>query len=297
MAKKLTRKISVDFYTLNAKVLPAEKETTERYAGLIENWFKSGYKIVTRGDKRHYYSIRALETFADGKIYYAILTKYLSFDGIEFYNTATKKPIPHPIPHDVEGRINDYELIFIPEKHRFAVIKVGKINTGINRKGAPLNKMQEIIKIGFDGGLEVGEEAVVEIAQEPFIFEEILANDLLALTFSISYTNDDVLPEGRALMDNLMKNDHIGKFFGRIKPDNEGVIETKKGMTRGILELARENGNVKATIDTDEGQKTINTINYPAIRSAETGASKNRVAILLLKIYNKIMGIESDEEE
>lgn len=297
MGRKANPNVNVDYYILNSKVLPAENGSTDKYKLLIENWFKSGYRIMTKGDKRHYYSLRKLDNFDEGKIYYGVITKYVSFEKIDFIDTVTKRLIPHPIPENVEGRVSEYEFVFIPEKHRFAIIKIGKIDPDIKRRGAPLSKMKEIIKIAFDSGLEVGEEAIVEVAQEQFIFDEILSNDLLSLQFRVSYTNDDVLPEGKALMDSLMKQDHIGEFFGRMKPDNSGIIDTEKGLTRGLMELAKENGMVKATIETDEGKKTVNTLDYPAIRSAKSEKGTSRMMNFLRGIYNNFTGNNDEEQE
>ena len=284
----IKRKITVDFYKLNVKILPVVTDNPMRYASIVESWFKRDQAIITKGDSRHYYALRKLQKVDDGKSYYGVITKYVSFDKIDFINNETKKIIPRPIPDNVEGRVSEYEFVFVPEVHRFAIIKLGKIDSDVKRIGAPLGKMQEIIKIAFDTHLKVGEQAVVEIAQENFVFEEILNNDLLSLVFRVSYTNDDMLPEGKELMDNLMKQGHIGDFFGRLKPDNTGIINTDEGLTRGILELAKENGMVKATLDTEEGQKTINSLDYPSISTVEAENNTSRFTTFLRGIYENL---------
>ncbi|NCA20001.1 MAG: DUF4747 family protein, partial [Crocinitomicaceae bacterium] len=213
MKKPINRRITVEYYTLNSKVLPSTTHSTEKYISLIKNWFNSNYKIVTKYDKNHYYSLRVLQEHDKGKVFYGVITKFVSFDKIDFIDSETGKVLPHPIPPNVEGKVNEYEFVFVPECHRFAFIKIGKINSSIKKSGAPLSKMQEIVRIAFDGGLEVGENSVVEISQEEYIFDEILSSDLLSLVVRVSYTNDDVLPEGKELMDTLFKESHIGEFF------------------------------------------------------------------------------------
>lgn len=286
----MSKKISVDYYTLNVKVLPADNSSAERYANLIENWLQKNFKIVTKTDKNHYYSLRVLNNYDNGKIYYGVITKFVSFDKIDFVDSKTGKLLPQPIPPNVEGKINEYEFVFVPECHRFAFIKIGKIDSSIKKSGAPLSKMLEIVKIAFDSGLEVGEAAIVEIAQDEFVFDEILSSDLLSLVVKLSYTNDDIIPEGKDLIDSLMKESHVGEFFGRFKPDNTGVINTDGGMVGSILELVRQdNGTVKATIDTGEEKKTINSADYPAIRSAEAEDNSARSNTLVSTIYRNFM--------
>jgi len=284
------RKITADYYILNIKILPVTNDNPQRYGSIIESWFKKDNAIITKGDARHYYALRELQKVDEGKVYYGVITKYVSFDKIDFIDNETKKIIPRPIPDNVEGRVSEYEFVFVPEVHRFAIIKLGKIDTEVKRIGAPLGKMQEIIKSAFDAHLEVGEEAIVEIVQENFVFEEILNNDLLSLVFRVSYTNDDILPEGKELMDNLMRQGHIGEFFGRLKPDNTGVINTEEGLTRGILELAKENGMVKATLDTEEGKKIVNSQDYPVIRTVEAENNTSRFITFVRGIYTNLTG-------
>ncbi len=295
----MKRKITIDYYTLNVKVLPVKEdksENTKRYSYVIDSWFKKDHVIVTKGDARHYYALRELRKLDEGNIFYGVITKYVSFDKIDFINNETKKIIPRPIPDNVEGRISEYEFVFVPEVHRFAFVKLGKIDSNVKRIGAPLGKMQEIIKAAFDSLLNVGETSIVEVVQEEFVFEQILNNDLLSLVFRVSYTNDDVLPEGKKLIDSLMRNDHIGEFFGRIKPDNLGKIHTDGSLTRGILELAKDNGMVKARIDTGDELKTINSIDYPAINSVEAEDDSSRFMTFVRGIYLKLTNGKNDKE-
>lgn len=286
----IKRKITADYYILNTKILPVANDNPSRYGSIIESWFKKDNAIITKRDARHYYVLRELQKVDGGKAYYGVITKYVSFDKIDFIDNETKKIIPRPIPDNVEGRVSEYEFVFVPEVHRFAIVKLGKIDAEVKRIGAPLGKMREIIKIAFDAHLEVGEEAIVEIVQENFVFEEILNNDLLSLVFRVSYTNDDILPEGKELMDNLMRQGHIGEFFGRLKPDNTGAINTEDGLTRGILELAKENGMVKATLNTEEGKKVINSQDYPTIRTVEAENNTSRFITFVRGIYANLTG-------
>src|SRR5690606_6212047 len=102
----------VEFYTINAKVLPVVHHAEQNYVRLIKNWFQKGFKIQTKGDARHYYSLRSLSEIRSSKdiYYYGVLTKYVSFDDITFFDSETGKLLEHPIPKNVEGRVNEYEF-------------------------------------------------------------------------------------------------------------------------------------------------------------------------------------------
>jgi hypothetical protein len=283
--------VTIDFYTLNVKVLPPVKDNTKRYAGLLTNWFKKGFRIVTPGDKRHYYTLRTLDKIANGEAYYGILTKFISFDSIDFIDSETGRLLPQPIPKNVEGRINEFEFIFIPKFHRLAFIKTGKIDPTIKKSGAPLKKMTEIVKMAFDNGLKVGQESIVEIVQSKYVFDEIFENDVLSLEVRVSYTNDDSLnKESKKLVHSLLKNGNIGKFYAKLQPDNNKVINTDEALPNGLLQLAEENGTVKAVLSTDEGLKKINSEDFPAVTPAagERGENQKRSLIAsIINIFNK----------
>lgn len=253
----------LEFFILNSKVIPVVNYPEENYSRLLNNWFSKGFKIQTKGDNRHYYSIRELSKDKIENIYYGIITKYVSLNDIKFYDTNTGNLLEHPIPDNVEGRVNDYEFLFFPEYHRFAFIRIGKLNEEIERTGAPLQKFREIVKIAFDNGLVPPRKTIVEIVQEDFIFEKIFENDLLSLEVRVSYTNDETNLEAKKLMHDLLEDGRIGNFFARLKPDNSGVINTEADLPKGLLDLAKENGEVKAKIVEDDKELTIKSKDFP----------------------------------
>lgn len=278
-----------DYFTLNTKVLPANAASTERYTGLLQNWFNKGYRINTKGDRGHYYVLRDLTTFGEGKFFYGVVSKFVDLDQIDFIDSESGRLLEHPIPDNVEGRISEYEFVFIPECHRFAFIKSGKIDPTIKKRGASLKKMQEIIENAFNNGLEPGEAAIVDYAQEQYVFEEIFSSDLLSLHVKVSYTNDDLRSEGTKLIDSMMQDDHIGQITAHMKPDNTGVIDTDKTFTKAMLELAEENGSVRAKIDTGEEEKVVNSLDYPSVQTVEAQDDNSRIYSFALNLYNKFM--------
>lgn len=276
----------LEFFVINSKVLPVVNNPDENYSKLIRNWFSKGYKIQTKGDNRHYYSIRELSNDKLENVFYGIITKYVSLNDIKFYDTITGRLLEHPIPDNVEGRVNDYEFLFFPKYHRFAFIRTGKLKEEIDRKGAPLQKFKEIVKIAFENGLVAPSTAVVDIVQEDFIFEKIFENDLLSLEVRVSYTNDEAGKEAKKLMHDLLEDGQIGSFFARLKPDNSGVIDTTADLPKGLLDLAKENGEVKARILEGDREVTIKSIDFPKIVpiEAEFEERENTFLKFFLKI-------------
>jgi len=253
----------LEFFILNTKVIPVVPKPEENYSRLLNNWYEKGFKIQTKGDNRHYYSIRELSKVEIDTVFYGIITKYVTLNDIKFYDTITGNLLEHPIPDNVEGRVNDYEFLFFPNYHRFAFIRIGKLNEEIDRTGAPLQKFREIVKIAFDNGLEPLSKTIVEIVQEDFFFEKIFENDLLSLDVRVSYTNDEANLEAKKLMHDLLEDGQIGNFFARLKPDNSGVINTEAKLPKGLLDLAKENGEVKARIIEDNKEVTIKSKDFP----------------------------------
>ncbi len=278
---------SIDYYTINAKILPVSVTPEDRYKELIKNWLTKGYKVQTKGDRSHYYTLMKLDEINQGEAYYGVITKFISLKDIDFINTDTGELIEFPLPKNVEGKVNDYEFIFIPKYHRFAFVKTGKIDDTIKKTGAPLKKMTEIIKMAFDNGLDIGgnQNTVVEIAQDSFIFEEIFQGELYNLSIKVSYTNDDLNPEAKEAMDSLLKDGRIAEFYAKLTPERNGTINTDETLPKGLLQLAEENGSFKATVGSPEGVKKINSVDYPAIDHVSELRGNN----FIIRIINKII--------
>jgi len=51
---------------------------------------------------------------------------------------------------------------------------------------------------------------------------------------------------------------------------------------------------VKATINTEEGKKTINSLDYPSIRSAESDNGSNRMINFIKNIYSNFVGAQNN---
>lgn len=288
----------IEYYIINSKVLPPAKKSEEFYSQLVNNWFEKGYRIQHEGDNSHYFTLTTLDkiTRSDGLAFYGVVSKFVKMDDLDFIDSTSGELIEYELPENIQARQQQYEFIFIPKVHRFAFIKTGKIDPSIKKKGAPLKQMINIIKLAFDNGLPKGQSTIVEIEQDPMIFDDIFLNKLLSLEVRVSYTNDDHLnDEHKELMDGLLKDGHIAQIFSRMTPDNSGEIDSSSTLAGGLIGLAKENGNVNALIEYPTGEKRrINTKEYPAVELINVVKEKddrnNIIFNIVSRFINKYIG-------
>lgn len=234
------RRVTIEYYTINTKVLPTIQNNIRRYNDLILNWYEKGYKIITEGDKLHYFTLTQLEEFRldNRTLFYGVISKFRNFDDLDFIDTESGNLIEYELPNNIIARAQQYEFTFSPDYHRFAFIKRGKIDSRIKKKGAPLKQIKDIIKIAFDSGLDKGTSTYVEIEQDSLVFEDIYRNKLLSLEVRVSYTNDDSTDEEHKLfVDNLLRNGKITEFFSRMKPEKNSEIDSSSELAGGLIEF------------------------------------------------------------
>ncbi len=270
--KRLPR-LSVEYFTLNFKVLPAPRNPKKYYSSLIEKLFKSHNAIEYGND--FVYRLTKLHNFNKGEVYYGVISKFLRKDGIEWVETDSEDVVDYSIPDNIDGRKASYEFVFHPAKHKFAFIKKGRIDPDTKRRGAPLKIIVNILKIGFDLILDAEKkECEVNIVQSDQIFDEIFSNPVKSLDVTVSYSNPGLGEDHEKTMDEFLRKSHIGKTRINMQPDSTGSIETDTTFTKGLIDLARQNGKVKAKIETQGGVKTINTEDHPEVTEATIEVSE-----------------------
>lgn len=277
--------VTIEYFILNFKVLPAVIDTKNYYGDLLQRLFNSKIVITYKND--FIYRITKLDRVSNGDFYYGVISKFVSFEDIEWVQNFSEEQIDYEIPSNVTGRKASYEFVFIPSKHRFAFIKKGRIDQNVKRRGAPLKAIAEILETGFNILLEPeNKSCIVNIHQTSQIFEEIYQSDILSLNLTISYSNPDIGEDSEKYMDDLLRESNIGKASMTLKPDDTGHMNTNTKFIRGLIDLARENGKIKAKISNDEGVKTINTIEHPEVRQVSTESS-GEIEFKLLNLVAK----------
>lgn len=277
-------KISLEYFVLNATVLPPAQNQTEYYSNLIIRLFNSRNGIRVRKD--FVYKVTQLDSINNGEAFYGIISKYISLEEIEWVNDS-EEMIDYNHPDNVRGRKATHEFLFVPSIHKFAFIKKGRIDPDMKRKGAPLKAIVNILQIGLDLVLfDEGKTAEVNIVQSDQIFDKIFSNPVKSLDLTVSYSNPGLDEEHDKIMDEYLRDAHIGKSSFKFQPDSTGEIKTDKTITKGLIDLARENGKVIARIQTETGIETINTVEHPHIGTAQI----DRVGDLKASFITKILG-------
>ena len=118
------------------------------------------------------------------------------------------------------------------------------------------------------------EEFELNIMQSQDTIDEIInATELKDLYISVSVTNDDAGDKAQQAMDKILKKNKINKIETHLKPDATGSLNNKEEFIRGLLELAKDNGEAVATVVNGDGKKTkIVTSDFPekvVIKTAE----------------------------
>jgi hypothetical protein len=141
------------------------------------------------------------------------------------------------------------------------------------------------------------EQVTVTIIQSKDVIEEIISSDRIQrLIVTVSYTNDDIGDAAQELMDSLLKEGKIGQIVATLKPDQNGNLATNSKIVRGLLEMAKDNGEAEATIVNDAGKKEkIVTSNYPE-KFNVTSESEDSIKVALFQNMMKEHRSEIDKE-
>jgi hypothetical protein len=276
--------IDLQFYTINLTILPPAENTSEYYSGLIVKIFKA-QNVLKFGS--FFYRMTRLDLIktSEGNAFFGVISKYISLDDVEWVE-ENDTPVNYSVPDNVNGRTASYEFVFYPKTHRFAFIKRGRIEQNSSRGPAPLKAIVHYVKNAVDLMLDIENKfCTVNIVQSDQIFDEIFSSNVKSLDLTVSYSNPGLDDDHDETMDEYLRKAHAGKTRVVMSPDSTGVIDTDAIFTRGLLNLAKENGKVKAKVETSEGTKLINTESHPDVNQITIEKSGN----IELKFITNIM--------
>lgn len=279
--------IDLQFYTINLTILPAAENTSEYYSNLIVNIFKT-QNVLKIG--AFFYRMTKLDLIqtSEGNAYFGVISKYISLDDVEWVE-ENDTPVNYTIPENVNGRTASYEFVFYPKGHRFAFIKRGKIEQNTSRGPAPLKAILSYVKNIVDLVLDTENKfCEVNIVQSDQIFDEIFSSEVKSLDLTVSYSNPGLGDDHDETMDEYLRKAHVGKTRVVMSPDSTGVINTDAIFTRGLLNLAKENGKVKAKVETSEGTKFINTESHPDVNQITIEKNGNIELIFITNILKQL---------
>lgn len=283
---KRLSKIALEYYILNITVLPPAQDQNQYYSNLMTRLFSSRNGI--RVGKDFVFRITQLDSIDNGMAFYGVISKYISLEDIEWVDDA-EETIDYNHPDNVKGRKATYEFVFDPSMHKMVFVKKGRIDQEMKRKGAPLKSIVNVLKIGLDLVLDSeGKRAEVNIVQSEQIFEEIFSSPVKSLDLTVSYSNPGLGSDHEKVMDDYLRKANVGKARVNLQPDATGEIDTDEVFTKGLIDLARENGKVKARIQTEDGIKIINTEDHPEIGIAQIDKTGNLKANFIDKILTQL---------
>jgi hypothetical protein len=283
--KKFTPTAEIQFYTVNLTVLPPSNDIKTFYYNLISRLYNSDI-IINHG--AYFYKITKLDKIetSSGNGIYGIISKYVSLADLEWVEDKSDSPVEYAIPGNIKGRRATHEFVFYPESHRFAFMKRGKIEQSSKRGPAPLKAILYFLKHAFDLILEDENKfCEVNLIQSNQIFDEIYSSVVKSMDLTVSYSNPGIGDDHEQTMDEFLRKAHLGKTRIIMSPDSTGQISTDAVFTKGLIDLARENGKVKAKIETIEGSKFINTEDHPEIKRITVARDGN----IEIKFFQKIL--------
>lgn len=284
-------RVELQYYTLNLTVLPPNSNPQIYYSQLIKRLFENQIKVEYGA---FFYRLTKLDSIGNDEAFYGVISKYVSLDDLEWVEGVSDEPVDYNVPDDVRGRKATYEFVFYPASHKFAFIKKGRIDQEVQRRGAPLKSIIHILKLAFDLILESeNKSSEINIVQSDQIFEQIFSNVVKSLDLTVSYSNPGLADDHEQIMDDYLRDANIGKARVTMQPDSTGEIDTDATFTRGLIDLARENGRVRARIETDEGERTINTEDHPEVTSVTVERSGNIELKFIQKIIEKLRRVSN----
>lgn len=175
---------------------------------------------------------------------------------------------PNVISNPSVGR-----YLFIPKIHRLFVEKGQGYPSPAMIEKYLLSELPKLI--------DKDEKLEVILEQDQSIIQEIFtAKAVFSLSYQISYTNDDLLPDLADALDQELKNTNVGKLSVVATSDNktEGLKIEDSKFLKGGLELAKQNGEIRnAEIIPANGnkKKKIKSKNKPNIFSIKFDVSEN----------------------
>lgn len=279
----------VEYLILNLKILPAPGAGSEYYFDLLQRWYGSTKHIKVPGDTRHYYILTRFDHMHNRKIVYGTITKFDSLNAIDFVDD-NNQPTGYGIPENQRARLNEYEFIFVPECHRFALIKSGKLRESIKKVGRSFRGIEVLMVESLKNFVPEGTEVHASLELKSDVFEEIFNSRLLDLKFKLSYTNDDLNEEHAELFDDLLKESQVASFSGKMKPDANGEINTDGKLVSGILQLAKQNGVFEAEVKPENAKKKrIRSEDHPLVEEIKIKDPVDRTLTFMRSLYDAFM--------
>jgi hypothetical protein len=251
MAKR-TAEVKTTFNIFNIKLrMPDGKEASiEDYITLFERADKARVRVKVSPSVGVMFRRVMREKVDNEEIIFGIISRYTPIESdawVNFNDPDSEEKVA--VPRDTAPNRKDTWFYFIPKNHRLALVK--------RSDSLPLNYARLFLQNGLAAKLRSGQALDVEIANGAGAFDMILAaKEVKTLHIAVTYTNNDANPELTKNMDDQLKDAHIRRLVVDASADATGSINIGASeLISGAMGLAKDNGNVVASIVKEDGQR------------------------------------------
>ena len=269
--------VKLRFY--NVVIHPSDKHNPKYYVALFDKIHQQGRTYDTGREKktkmRSYVKSNDCISFT--------LINYTTLDGKDWYDEVSDKIVQHEVEPNIHPNGKEWNLFFVPEKHRLAVVV---------KRGISWPELSRYLNKAFGDAAEVLGYDEVKLTQETSQegIDEIFSLDAIdSIEIEVSYSNNDTNDITAKLIDNQFKDSNIST----IKTKAVGTkgkpitLNNKNDYIPSLVMLSKHNGYTKAKGKEGNKSKVVNTKNYPNVEILKKVHPQN----MLQAIIGRVMSI------
>lgn len=277
--KEKAKNVNLRFY--NVVIHPSDKHEPQYYVNLFDVIHKQGKSYYTSNDKKT--KLRVYSKVND--LIQCTLINYTKLDdNDDWYDEVQDKLVKHETDPNIYPHAKEWDIYFLPEKHRMAVV---------SKSGISWSQIEKYFNKAFEDASSVlGYDEVVlnqETSQEG-IDQVFSFDDIDTLEIEVSYSNNDTNDITAAAIDAQFKSSNVGKIKTKASGSKGKpfILKNDDSYMAGLVKLAKHNGSVKADGHVGKKRKKINTKSYPMVQVLKKVTSTSigqRAKDLLLSLF------------
>ena len=277
--KEKSKNVNVRFY--NVVIHPSDKHEPKYYVDLFDVIHEQSKSYYTSNDKKT--KLRVYSKL--NNLIQCTLINYTKLDdNDDWYDEVRDKVVKHETDPNIYPHAKEWDIFFLPEKHRMAVV---------GKQGISWTQIEKYFNNAFEDAISVlGYDEVVlnkETSQEAI--DQVFSYDnISSLEIEVSYSNNDTNDITAAAIDAEFKSNNVGKIKTKATGTKGKPFTLKKDESyiAGLVKLAKHNGYVKADGHVGKNRKKINTRNYPMVKRIKSVTPMNigqKVKEVLLSLF------------
>ena len=269
--------VKLRFY--NVVIHPSDKHNSKYYVALFDKIHQQGITYDTGREKK-----TKMRSYVKANDWISFtLINYTTLDGKDWYDEVSDKIVEHEVDPKIHPNGKEWNLYFVPEKHRLAVVV---------KRGISWPEMSSYLNKAFGDAAEALGYDEVKLTQETSQegIDEIFSLDAIdSIEIEVSYSNNDTNDITATLIDNQFKGSNISS----IKTKAVGTkgkpitLNNKNDYIPSLVTLSKHNGYTKAKGKVGNQPKVINTKDYPKVEILKKVHPQN----ILHAIIGRVMAI------